>query len=145
MVGDFDGNGKSDLFWYNSNTQQYQIWLMDGVQLVKKTSGKIESGGEVAIADFNNDNRTDLFWRNPTTGNNAVWTFDPKTLAIQSQVIESKSPTWSAEIIDFNGDGRSDIYLLARSLKRTESNLDLVRQRFAHLDRTAQGQWRFCD
>jgi hypothetical protein len=32
-VGDFDGNGKADILWYNSSTGESQIWFMSGNKL----------------------------------------------------------------------------------------------------------------
>ncbi|MBF0337001.1 MAG: VCBS repeat-containing protein [Nitrospirae bacterium] len=32
-IGDFDGNGKSDILWYNPSTNEFAVWLMDGVSI----------------------------------------------------------------------------------------------------------------
>ena len=38
QVGDYNGDGKSDLLWHNSVTGQYVIWMMNGLQIVGSSS-----------------------------------------------------------------------------------------------------------
>jgi FG-GAP-like repeat/Lectin C-type domain/FG-GAP repeat len=79
-VDDFDGNGKSDLAWYNSISGETGVWFVDATKfngenfltieqfivdetannvLVPGTDWRIETTG-----DINGDGKSDLIWRN---------------------------------------------------------------------------------
>ena len=78
-VGDFNGDGRSDLLW-RKNTGHNVIWLMDD-STVLPGSGNIYTVTDfnwqiVAIYDFDGDGKSDLFWRNQVTGFNVLWMMD---------------------------------------------------------------------
>ena len=71
---DFNGDGKTDILWRNSATNQVGIWLMNGASYLGWTplpnvsaDWKIEGTG-----DFNNDDNTDIIWRH-TDGRVVFW------------------------------------------------------------------------
>ncbi len=78
-VGDFNHDGRSDIFWRNSNGALTE-WLMNGTTIA--ASGNITSGGVavtpdatwhvVEIGDFNGDGTSDILWRNDS-GALAEW------------------------------------------------------------------------
>ncbi len=88
------------------------------------TSGTSQAGGGIvdrlaAIVDLNGDGRGDSFRYNPSTG---TWTIDteaaaraaddsrgPRTLTPQTS--STWSPSWIVKAADFNGDGRTDLFL----------------------------------
>ncbi|MBW4507507.1 MAG: FG-GAP repeat protein [Scytonematopsis contorta HA4267-MV1] len=92
-VGDFDGDGKSDLAWRNRRTGENAVWLVDATRLNGQnffTDGKFivdENGRPSTVADTNwrietagdtnGDGKSDLIWRFYGTGTNsginAVW------------------------------------------------------------------------
>src|SRR6185436_14970881 len=58
---DLNGDGRSDLLWYNPATGQTMAWLMDGS--VTASSSTLLNDPDwkiVATGDFNGDNMTDL-------------------------------------------------------------------------------------
>jgi hypothetical protein len=110
---DFNGDGKTDLFWRNDATNQNAVWLMNGAQLQRASflpSVPEEAGWrESKLGDFNGDGKTDLFWRNAATGQNAIWLMDGDRIA-SAQFITGTNSNWQADIGDFNGDGKSDFF-----------------------------------
>ncbi len=48
-VGDMNGNGKSDIVWYNSQSGETQIWFMDGNRLVNRGTVVDEGGTFIPI------------------------------------------------------------------------------------------------
>ena len=64
-TGDFDGDGKADLIWYNPATGETSIWLMSGTRVVTSTLLLADTAWHVVKAnDFNGDGKTDLVWSN---------------------------------------------------------------------------------
>ena len=79
-IGDFDGDGFSDLFWWHQTTGQTYVWLLgpNTGQIGIKTSGSpftlTNLNWRVAgVGDYNGDGRADIVWRNIATGLNAIW------------------------------------------------------------------------
>jgi hypothetical protein len=76
-IGDFNGDGKSDILWRNSNGDT-SIWLMTGsglqVQVSSTTDlGFIPMSWSVAVTgDFNGDGKSDILWSN-TNGDTSIW------------------------------------------------------------------------
>ncbi|KJU84923.1 secreted protein containing C-type lectin domain protein [Candidatus Magnetobacterium bavaricum] len=83
-IGDFNGDGKADILWQNSQTGQVGIWLMDGTS----ASGK---GSPITIpdlnwhikevGDFNKDGKYDIIWQNMASGLLVVWFMDGMKIA----------------------------------------------------------------
>lgn len=108
---DFNGDGKVDLLWSNSPTNQNAIWLLDGVNVTNQQF--LQDTGPnwqiVTTRDFNGDGKSDLLWRNTTTGENAIWLMNGTT-PISQQYITTTPAAWSiADVADFNGDGKADL------------------------------------
>ncbi len=112
---DFNGDGRSDLLWRNSNGQ-LSSWLGSGngalidngavVNQFVPTSWRIQG-----TADFNGDGRADVLWRN-VNGQLSNWLGTANGgLADNGAVVNQRvSLDWKiAGTGDFNGDGRSDI------------------------------------
>ncbi|MBB6187104.1 protease pro-enzyme activation domain-containing protein [Rhodanobacter sp. MP7CTX1] len=73
-AGDVNGDGKSDLLWINSSTNQFGWWLMNGNKIVSTTMRSITAGYSIAtIGDFNGDGLVDILFTN-AAGNAYLWT-----------------------------------------------------------------------
>jgi hypothetical protein len=76
-TGDFNGDGRSDIAWRNSNGDT-SIWLMTAnarqVQVLSTADlGFVPTSWNVAVTgDFNGDGLSDILWRN-TNGDTSVW------------------------------------------------------------------------
>ena len=72
-TGDFDGDGKSDILWRNSNGE-VAIWLMNGV--AAKAGAVVSTVTNdwtiVGTGDFDGDGKSDILWRN-SNGEVAIW------------------------------------------------------------------------
>ncbi len=112
---DFNGDGRSDLLWRNSNGQ-LSSWLGSG-------NGALIDNGHIVnqfvpaawriqgTADFNGDGRADILWRN-VNGQLSSWLGSGNGALIDNgSVVNQFVPlAWKiAGTGDFNGDGRADI------------------------------------
>ncbi len=108
-LGDFNGDGKSDVFWHNTSTLANEIWksgsstTKQGASTVASSSWKVVGRG-----DFDGDGKADILWHNSSTGSNSIWrSANSATPLSVSRVV---SANWQvAGIGDFDGNGKSDI------------------------------------
>ena len=79
-IGDFNGDGKSDILWRNTNGSLVD-WTMDGSQIAngqEVTFGgspvSLDSSWQIAqIGDFNGNGTSDILLRNATNGTMEEW------------------------------------------------------------------------
>ena len=81
-VGDFNGEGKSDILWRNSTTGQVYLWFMNGASLA--------SGGSVSyvspvwniegVGDYDGSGRAGILWRNSSTQQVYIWLMNGTTV-----------------------------------------------------------------
>ncbi len=50
-IGDFDGDGKADIVWHHSQTNETQIWFMNGNQLVQRATVVGPDGNPSVVGD----------------------------------------------------------------------------------------------
>ena len=94
-IGDFDGNGKTDIFWRNSQTGDNAVWLMDGTNYTAAAPlQNVPVAWSAGIADFNGDGKTDIFWRNSQTGQDAVWLMNGTTYS-DAAFLATVPTSWS--------------------------------------------------
>jgi FG-GAP-like repeat len=109
-VGDFLGNGQSDLVWENTNGQ-HLIWIL--VNGVPQYAINLPSvGGDwhvVGAGDFDGDGQADLVWENSATGQREIWLMKNGTPTTAVQ-LETVDPSWHiAGVGDFLGNGQADL------------------------------------
>ncbi len=113
-VGDFNGDGKADILWRNSNNGNVAIWLMNGTTLTNSstaTFGNMPLTWSVAgTGDFNGDGNSDILWRDGS-GDIAIWEMNGTTiLNPNTSGVGNLSTVWSvSQTGDFDGNGKSDI------------------------------------
>ena len=116
QLGDFNGDGRSDLlFRHNSDGLIYE-YQMNGLQIVAaQPVGTIGLDWVlIAVADFNGDGKADLLFRR-TDGTLQIQLLNGPQI-IGSQILGAIGLDWDfigAE--DFNGDGRADMLFRRRS------------------------------
>jgi hypothetical protein len=105
LNNDYNGDGRSDIFWRHSSTNGNSIWWA-GSPTGATASTTAAAWRVVGTGDFNGDGKSDLLWRN-TSGSNSIWWSGVATGATAS----SAATMWQvAGVGDFNGDGKSDIF-----------------------------------
>src|SRR5579883_170219 len=112
-ASDFNGDGKSDIFWRDPTNGTDIAWTMNGSTVSgTQTLYNVPAGFSVAgMGDFTGNGTTDILWRNPTTGADQVWLMGGGSITA-SAAINSLPNTWTvADTADFNGDGKDDILL----------------------------------
>jgi hypothetical protein len=80
-TGDFDGDGKSDILWQNTDGQA-AIWEMNGNTRTGGGAISVNPGPTwraVGTGDFNGDGNADVLWQNKSTGQVSVWEMDGNT------------------------------------------------------------------
>lgn len=122
-IGDFSGDGVTDILWQQSTTGALADWVMNGSTIVSSqaitfqgvTVAPDASWSVAGIGDFNGNGSDDILWQQSGTGALAEWLMDG------SQISSSVTPTyqgiaaspdasWSiAGIGDFTGNGNDDI------------------------------------
>jgi hypothetical protein len=81
-VGDFDGNGTSDILWRNSTTGQVYLWLISGTTMSGGDSVSYVSSDWViqGLGDYDGSGRAGILWRNSTTQQVYIWLMNGATL-----------------------------------------------------------------
>jgi serralysin len=128
-VGDFNGDGKSDLLWRQSTTEALAEWQMNGAT-ISASAGVTYQGAAVTpdsswsvagVGDFNNDGKEDLLWRQGTTGSLAMWLMNGSTIVssatvtFQGSAVKPDSSWNIVEIGDFNGSSSDSDVLWRQS------------------------------
>ncbi|HXI59802.1 MAG TPA: FG-GAP-like repeat-containing protein [Polyangia bacterium] len=77
-TGDFDGDGKPDILWYQADSGSVGVWFMDGD--VPNGSAPLSetqdpgAGWQLkGTGDFDHDGDVDVLWHNPVTGEVKYW------------------------------------------------------------------------
>jgi hypothetical protein len=115
-IGDFNGDGKTDLLFLNDATHGVAEWQMDGTQVTASPQvGTINAAAGWSYADsgdFNGDGKTDLLFLNSITNGVAIWQMNGTQVAANPQVGTITSGWHYADKGDFNGDGKTDLLML---------------------------------
>ncbi|MBF0537119.1 MAG: DUF1566 domain-containing protein [Nitrospirae bacterium] len=109
---DFDGDGKSDIVFENSASNDVALWLVNGLN---HTPNYVAAGVNPAwkinaVADFNGDGKADILLQNSDNGALAIWFMDGAKITSGQYAALSMGSDWMvAGVGDFNGDGKADI------------------------------------
>lgn len=106
---DIDGDGKSDILWWNNVTRQFSFTVSKGTSIGASRTFNFSPGWTVpAVGDFDGDGKADLLSVNASTREYQVG--KSTGTAFEWARVGYHSPGW--EILgaaDINGDGRDDV------------------------------------
>ncbi len=122
---DFNGDGKTDILWYNSTSGESQIWMMNGSRIASRATVVDETGKFIPIGppwqivttgDTNGDGFGDIIWHNQTSNETQVWQMQGGRILMRRTVTDEMGraaligPPWSIVAADdMNGDRRVDL------------------------------------
>ena len=112
-VGDFNGDGKSDLVFQNQTTNQIAIWFMNGAGYqggVLLPFSPLAGWKAAGTGDFNGDGQTDIVFQHQSTGQLALWYLNGTSYL--DGVVLSAVPASGWTVVgvgDYNGDGYADL------------------------------------
>ena len=106
---DFDGDGRTDLLWWNSATRALTVWLMDGAFPYSIANlGTLDANRLfVGSGDFDGDGRSDLLVRTDTAYE--IWFMNGSTVQKTGPLMAYDVNAQIEEIGDFDGDGNADL------------------------------------
>ncbi len=109
-LGDFNGDGKSDILFQNTVTGAYSTWDIAGGHIAGSgTIGMAAGYSFVGAADINGDGKADIIFRNNATGDYADWLLSDTTI-IGGGTIGNPGSDWQFKGLgDLNGDGKADM------------------------------------
>ncbi len=113
VVGDFDGNGVDDIFWYGTGRISDQRWLFaaDGSHT---TEAHVVRGDYRPVAgDFTGDGVDDIFWYAPGPDADYLWDYEPG--GGRSITKRSVAGDLQPVVGDYTGDGVDEIFWYAPS------------------------------
>lgn len=115
VPSDFDGDGRSDIYWRNGATGYNELWQVSNLAVSRKTTVHREPDQNWTIAgsgDFNADGKADIIWRNSATGQLLIHHMNGATVMASSGFsLTVADLNWKiVAIADFDGDGTSDLY-----------------------------------
>ena len=80
-LGDFDGDGATDILWHHEDTGSLYVWYLRG--LVKRSGSALtparpsDARWRIArVSDLDGDGDPDILWHHPRTGELYVWSLD---------------------------------------------------------------------
>jgi len=108
LVGDFNGDGRKDLFWYGPGARADHLWLGRSDRDFSGVPVSVTRSYQPLVADFNGDGRADIFWYGPGAAFDRLWLglANGRFAGRAVSVTRSYQPL----VGDFNGDHRADIF-----------------------------------
>jgi hypothetical protein len=142
---DLDGDGQSDILFYNSLDGTLLVWHMDGATLVSKSQidGRYKDFEPVSVFDFDRDGNSDILLQGRANGTVLVVLLLQGTVVVDKvmlslpPIVETFLDWRVAGAADFDHDGDVDLVLSrhARAVETLGSWADVVA--IAFMDGTA--------
>ena len=107
LLADFDGDHRTDLFWYGPGAGDDHLWLGRPDRNFVGAPVTVGRDYQPLVGDFNGNGRADVLWYGPGAAPDVLWYGEPggrfagRTLTV--------SGTYQPLVGDFNGDHRADV------------------------------------
>jgi hypothetical protein len=108
VTGDFDGDGRDDVLWYQSGPGADHVWWGRSDRAFTGTGVAVNGTYRVATGDLDGDGRDDVLFHAPGTATDYVW-YGAGNRTFQS-VAYRVDGTYQPLTGDFDGDGRDDVF-----------------------------------
>ena len=112
-VGDFTGNGTSDILWQNMSTGEVDAWIIqNGAYSSRVILGQADpSVWKVAgVGDFMGNGTADVLWYNQSTGDVGAWIIKNGASTGWADLGTADPTVWKvAGVGDFTGGGTADV------------------------------------
>jgi glycerophosphoryl diester phosphodiesterase len=111
LIADFDGDHRSDLFWYGPGGLPDHVWLGRPDRAFVGVPVNVARSYQPLVGDFNGNGRADVLWYGPGADADVLWfgqaggRFAGKTITVNG--------TYEPFTGDFNGDRRADVFWYA--------------------------------
>ena len=108
LIADFDGDHRSDVFWYGPGGLPDHVFLGRPDRAFVGVPAAVRQSYQPLVGDFNGNGRSDVFWYGPGAAPDVFWSgqaggrFAGKAVTVGG--------TYQPFTGDFNGDGRRDIF-----------------------------------
>jgi glycerophosphoryl diester phosphodiesterase len=109
LLADFDGDNRTDLFWYGPGGKADHLWLGRPDRNFVGAPVTVGRGYLPVVGDFNGNGRADILWYGPGSEPDALWFGRPGGRFSGGRAI-SVGRTYEPLPGDFNGDGYGDIF-----------------------------------
>ena len=99
-VGDFTGDGLSDVLWRNVSSGENYLFPMNGTTILGsenyvRTVADL-SWGIAAVGDYDGDGSADVLWRNGSSGDNYVFFMQGANVASEGYLRNVADQSWKA-------------------------------------------------
>ncbi len=109
---DFDGDGKSDVAWFNKLSRGGAIWHVDGTAVTGDYTSINSSSNTavlIATADADADGKADMLWYDPITKRYSIWLMNGYA-ASATLIDRYVGSDWTpAGYFDINSDRNADV------------------------------------
>jgi hypothetical protein len=100
---DMDGDGRADIVWHNSVSNETQIWYMNGNQIARRATVVDEAGNPIFIgapwsvagaSDIDTNGKGDIVWYNSQTGETQIWFMNSNQIVSRADAVDAEpTPT----------------------------------------------------
>lgn len=99
-IGDFDGDGRDDIFWRNTADGTNAVWYMTGGNQIANAQffvgTPLADWSDDATGDFDGDGRDDLMWTGISTGTTLRWLMQGRGSTPVYQTVTGIGSGWQA-------------------------------------------------
>jgi hypothetical protein len=118
-IGDFNGDGTSDILWRNSSTGKLQDWTMSDdhyVSSIALNSNIPGAGWSVkGVGDFNGDGVSDVLWVNSSLHELLDWQMGGGKLKVSEPTVAPSGAWTYVGVGDFKGNGTDEALIESAS------------------------------
>lgn len=111
LVGDFDGDGTDDVFWYAPGPAGDHLWLGRSGGTFAGRWRPVSGRYEPLVGDFTGDGTDDIFWYAPGTASDHLWVGGPGGEFTSRR--HSVNGAYRPLVGEFTGDSSDDIFWYA--------------------------------